>query len=183
MKSNGLIKFLILVVIVVAVVLYVRSCNTRTSILIDDFDKIFAENEYVVFDNFASGDEASTYESKIENFDDYKTPFMKHTAVYGGRTEVIFLVYDNEESAVQVEKRYENAQQVKVYKEDFMKDDYLKDAKSATTRKGDNYQRYYTKTLTGNYVLISQIDNTMIVASVDKLDIDAFNKIINKIKY
>ena len=108
---------------------------------------------------------------------------MKHTAVYGGRTEVIFLVYDNEESAVQVEKRYENAQQVKVYKEDFMKDDYLKDAKSATTRKGDNYQRYYTKTLTGNYVLISQIDNTMIVASVDKLDIDAFNKIINKIKY
>ena len=183
-RNSGLKFFFIIVILIIASVFIIRACNTKSSITEEKFIQTMEAAGYFVFDaRLPENTENSTYTSKLANFDDYKSPLTKHVAIYGERSEVIFMVYNNEENAVQVEKRYENAQQLKVYKDDFMSQDYKGDSKNSVRRKGDNYQRYYTKTLTDDYILISQIDNTLLVANISKYDIQEFNKLMIKIGY
>ena len=140
---------------------------------------------YVVFDSSdgRSGDMATDVISKVTNYDTYIKPRVRKEAVFAARTQAVFMIFNTEENAVMVEKRYENEQSFKVYKEDYLTSDYMAKGNKPVTRKGDNFIRYYTKTLSGDFVLISQIDNTLLVAYIDKLDIEDFNVMVQKLGY
>ncbi len=180
-KSERLKKFLIVVVIVVAIILLVRSCNTRSSISLAKFCDTMKANNYVVYDGFErrNNGEKTDIISKLSNHDSSCMPKFKAEAIYANRTQVLFMIYSKEEDAVIIEKMYENDQKAKYYKEDFN----LDNANKPITRNGDNYNWFYGKTINEDYILISQIDNTLLVAFVDKLDIQDFNIIMNKLGY
>ena len=172
--------FIILLIFSAALIVFVTTFNNRTSISTDKFVSIALDTGYQLFD---INDETSHYKTKLEYFDNYKAPILRTSVVYGDRTEICFMEFKDQYDAAEIEKRYENSQKLVVYRNTNSVDDYMNDTKSIKTQKGDNYQRYYTKTLKDEYYLISQIDNTLLVATISIYDIEAFNKMMNKMGY
>ncbi len=184
MRNSKLFGFLAIMLVVAAVIIFLRSLENKHAISSSMFDETMEKVYYAVYDSYElrSGDTKDTF-SKITDYDSYIKPAIKREAIFANRTHVVFMVYNSDEDAVLVSKRYINDQTLKVYKDDFYGNDYLEDSKSTVTRKGENYNRFYTKNLNKDYILISQIDNTLLVAYVDKLDIVDFNTTMLKLGY
>ena len=185
MKGRLLKPFIIIMVITVAVILLVRHLEKRHSFSMDYFETLMQKNFYTVIDTTDGRGDLVNKDtiSKFTDYDSYIKPRIKKEAIFANRTQVIFMIFQSEEDAVLVEKRYENDQVLKVYKDAFTNDDYTDVGHKPQTRNGVNYNRYYTKNLNDDYVLISQIDNTLMVAYIDKTDIEAFNKMMILLDY
>ena len=50
-------------------------------------------------DNYSLEEDAE-YKSSIVSFDDFKKPTEKWTAIFAGRSEVVFMTFDTEEDAL-----------------------------------------------------------------------------------
>ena len=185
MKGRLLKPFIIIMVITVAVILLVRHLEKRHSISMEFFESMMQKNFYTVIDTTDGREELVNKDtiSKFTDYDSYIKPRIKKEAIFANRTQAIFMIFKSEEDAVLVWERYANDLELKAYKEDYSTDNYKNFGNKPKGSRGVNYNRKYAINLNDDYVLISQIDNTLMVAYIDKTDIEDFNKMMILLDY
>ncbi len=178
-------RFLILAVIIIVVIMIVLKYSEKRPMSGETFISVMEKQGYQVIDNIHIKETDMLYESRLPSFEVGLDPIEHYSATNISRsTELVYRIYPNEESAVKLFNLVKNNQKLDVTRDQKVGDFGVeKNSKDVSNRSGNNYQRYYAKEFEDRYFLISRIDNTILLASIDSNDSSDINQLLNGIGY
>jgi len=176
------ILFMVFLIIITVLMLYFGEKRPMSGYT---FISLMERKGFIVINNLREDSRSLLPERKIDDIAAVHSPIESYTAIDNElRTEMLYQIFPSEDDAILLVNLYKNLNKLDVTNVQKVGGYNIKnEGNSYSNRNGINYQRTFIRDFNDRYFLVSRIDNSLLIASIDSDDLFITNLFFKETGY